>query len=200
MAPALKPSDRSSHIADIKVEGKSGQQINFSFEPGKPPTVLTREGEVPDIAFGHRVEGGETLYFDRRFESAGTQQLFACIGPILDAIEKGKLLVIDDVDSSLHPMVTRFIVGLFHDPVVSQHGAQLSITTHDTSLLDTDVMRRDQFWFVVKDERQASVLVPLTDFSPRKNEALEPNPNILQELDKRYVRRKKNADHTTDML
>jgi uncharacterized protein len=161
------------HIADIRVEKKSGQQFNLSFEPGKPPTVLTKEGEIPDVSFGHRVEGGETVYFDRRFESIGTQMLFACIGPILDAIEKGQLLVIDDIDSSLHPMVTRFIVGLFHDPVVSQHGAQVWLTTHDTSLLDKDVMRRDQYWFVDKDERQASVLVPLTDFSPRKNEALE---------------------------
>jgi uncharacterized protein len=161
------------HIADIKIEKKSGQQVNFSLEVGKPPTVLAREGEIPIVTFGHRVDGGETVYFDPRFESAGTQRLFACIGPILDAIEQGKLLVIDDVDSSLHPMVTRFIVGLFHDPVVSRHDAQLWITTHDTSLLDTDLMRRDQFWFVDKDERQASVLVPLTDFSPRKNEALE---------------------------
>jgi hypothetical protein len=70
-------------------------------------------------------------------------------------------------------LVTRFVVGLLHDPKVSQSGAQLWITTHDTSLLDTDYMRRDQFWFVEKDEHQASVLVPLTDFSPRKNEALE---------------------------
>jgi uncharacterized protein len=161
------------HVADIRIEKKSGQQINFSFESGKPPTVLTRQGEIPDITFGHRVEGGETVYFDRRFESTGTQMLLACIGPILDAIETGKVLVIDDVDSSLHPMVTRFIVGLFHDPTISKKDAQLWITTHDTSLLDTDVMRRDQYWFVDKDERQASVLVPLTDFSPRKNEALE---------------------------
>jgi uncharacterized protein len=49
--------------------------------------------------------------------------LFACIGPVLDAIERGKPLVIDDVDSSLHPMVTRFIVNLFHDPVVSKKDA-----------------------------------------------------------------------------
>jgi uncharacterized protein len=161
------------HIADIKIEKKSGQQINFSFEAGKPPTVLAHEGVIPDITFGHKVEGGETVYFDRRFESVGTQMLFACIGPVLDAIEKGKLLVIDDVDSSLHPMVTRFIVSLFHDPIVSKKDAQLWVTTHDVSLLDTDVMRRDEFWFVDKDEEQASALVPLTDFSPRKNEALE---------------------------
>jgi AAA15 family ATPase/GTPase len=70
-------------------------------------------------------------------------------------------------------MLTRFIVGLFHDPAVSKNNAQLWIATHDTSLLDTDIMRRDQVWFVEKDKRQASILVPLTDFGPRKNEALE---------------------------
>jgi AAA15 family ATPase/GTPase len=161
------------HIADIKIERKSGQQVNFSFEPGKPPAVLAREGEVPLVSFGHRGSTGDTVYFDPRFESVGTQRLFACIGPMLEAIEQGKLLVIDDIESSLHPLVTRFIVSLFHDPEVSRREAQLWITTHDTSLLDTDVMRRDQFWFVDKDERQASVLVPLTDYSPRKNEALE---------------------------
>jgi hypothetical protein len=161
------------HITDIKIEKKPGQQLNFSFEIGKPPTVVAREGEIPDVTFGHKGKGGNTVYFDRRFESAGTQTLFACIGFLLEAIEKGKLLVIDDVDSSLHPMVTRFIVGLFHDPSISKNGAQLWITTHDTSLLDTDLLRRDQFWFVDKDEHQASVLVPLSDFSPRKNEALE---------------------------
>jgi uncharacterized protein len=161
------------HISDIRIEKKAGQQFNFQFEVGKPPTVVARQGEVPDITFGHRAEGGTTEYFDRRFESTGTQMLFGMIGPLLDAIEKGKVLVVDDVDSSLHPMVTRFIVGLFHDPAVSKSDAQLWMTTHDTSLLNADVMRRDQFWFVDKDARQASVLVPLTDFSPRKNEALE---------------------------
>lgn len=161
------------HIADIKIERRSGHQFNLSFEPGKPPTVMSREGEIPEVTFGHRVEGGGTEYFDRRYESLGTQMLFACIGPVLDALENGKLLVLDDVDASLHPLVTRFMVGLFHDPMMSKKDAQLWITTHNTALLDTDVMRRDQFWFVDKNEHQASVLVPLTDFSPRKNEALE---------------------------
>lgn len=161
------------HIADIKVEKKSGHQFNLSFEPGKPPTVMTRQGEIPQITFGHRAPGGDTVYFDQRFESLGTQMLFGCIGPVLDALESGKLLVLDDIDSSLHPMVTRFIVGLFHDPHMSRKDAQLWMTTHDTSLLNTDVLRRDQFWFVEKNDQQASVLVPLTDFSPRKNEALE---------------------------
>jgi uncharacterized protein len=161
------------HIADIRVEKKAGHQFKLKLEVGKPPTMLATEAEVPNITFGHRSEGGQTVYFDGRYESAGTQRLLGFIGPILDALEQGKLVVIDDVDSSLHPMVTRFIIGLFHDPNVSKNAAQLWITTHDTSLLDTDLMRRDQFWFVEKNPSQASILVPLTDFSPRKNEALE---------------------------
>lgn len=167
----LKAAD--IHVADITIQKKSGQQINLSFEPGKPPTVSAREGEIPLIMFGHKDEGGAIRYFDPRFESTGTQMLFGYIGPVLDALDGGKLLVIDDIDASLHPMVTRFIVGLFHDSKITRANCQLWITTHDVSLLDTDILRRDQYWFVEKTEKQASVLVPLTDFSPRKNEALE---------------------------
>jgi AAA15 family ATPase/GTPase len=125
------------------------------------------------VKFWHRVEGEEPVAFDGRYESAGTQRLLSYIGPLLDAIETGKLLVIDEIDSSLHPMVVRFVLQLLHDAKVSQRGAQFWISTHDTSLLDTDLLRRDQIWFVEKSERQASRLYPLTEFSPRKNEALE---------------------------
>ena len=161
------------HIADIRIEKMSGQQVNLSFEPGKLAMISAREQEIPEFTYCHQVPGGEPVWFDRRFESAGTQRLLAYIGPLLNAIETGKLLVIDEVDSSLHPMVTRFVISLMHDPVVSKRGAQLWVTTHDTSLLDTGVMRRDEFWFVEKDMDQASHLIPLTDFSPRRNEALE---------------------------
>ena len=68
-------------------------------------------------------------------------------------------------------MLARFIVRLMHNPAVSTKAAQLWITTHDTTLLDTDLLRRDQIWFVEKDEHQASRLYPLSDFKPRKSEA-----------------------------
>ena len=67
----------------------------------------------------------------------------------------------------------RLIMELIHDPKLSARGAQLCITPHDTSLLDDELLRRDQFWFVEKNELQASRLYPLSDFSPRKGEALE---------------------------
>ncbi len=161
------------HIADIEVERVPGHQVEFKLEPGKPPELSSRDQDVPIVKYVHQVEGGDSVAFDNRFESLGTQRLLSYIGPVLDAIENGKLLVIDEIDSSLHPMVVRFLLRLLHDPSASTHGAQLWMTTHDSSLLDTDLLRRDQFWFVEKDRQQASRLYPLTDFSPRKGEALE---------------------------
>ena len=161
------------HIADIEVETVPGHQVAFKLEAGKAPELSTSPQDLPVVKFVHKLEGEDPVAFDGRFESAGTQRLLSYIGPILDALEGGKLLVIDEFDSSLHPMVVRFVLSLFHDPEVSRHGAQLWMTTHDTSLLDTEFLRRDQVWFMDKDERQASRLSPLTDFSPRKGEALE---------------------------
>lgn len=161
------------HVADIQVERRPGQQFEFRLAPGKPTEVLASNGEIPDVQFLHRKADGELVAFDRRFESAGTQRLFAYAGPVLEAIEQGRLLVIDELDRSLHPLLARFIVRLVHNPAVSRKAAQLWITTHDTTLLDTDLLRRDQIWFVEKDEHQASRLYPLSDYRPRKNEALE---------------------------
>lgn len=160
------------HIADIQVDKVPGHQVEFKLELGKPPELAARDQEVPVVKYVHKLENEESVAFDSRYESAGTQRLLSFVGPILDALENGKLLVIDEMDSSLHPLVVRFILRLLHDPESSKAGAQLLMTTHDTSLLDTDLLRRDQYWFIEKNERQASRLYPLTDFSPRKNEAL----------------------------
>jgi uncharacterized protein len=161
------------HLADIQVEQQPGHQVEFKLEPGKPLEFSARDQEVPVVKYVHRVEGQDAVSFDSRFESFGTQRLLSYIGPLLDALENGRLLVIDEIDSSLHPMVVRFLLNLFHNPLVSTKGAQLWMTTHDSSLLDVELLRRDQYWFVEKDSQQASKLYPLTDFSPRKGEALE---------------------------
>jgi len=88
--------------------------------------------------------------------------------------KKGKILVIDDAMQAAIPWLREFIVSLFHDPVVSEKRCPSSgLQLHDVSLRDTCPASRPVFWFVDKDEKQASALVPLTDFSPRKDEALE---------------------------
>lgn len=97
-----------------------------------------------------------------------------CIaGPILSVLKEGMTFFVDELDTSLHPLLVRRLVTMFHSTSLNQKGAQLVFCTHDSSLLDGDLFRRDQIWFVEKDREQASKLYPLTDFSPRKHEALE---------------------------
>lgn len=161
------------HISDIKVEKRKGQQIEFKLEPGKPAELRTFDGELPDVEFCHKTNNGEEQWFDRRYESYGTQRLLGYAAPLLDAIENGKLLVVDEFDTSLHPLLTRYVLKMLHKPHLSQNGAQLWMTTHDTSLLDPYLLRRDQVWFVEKKKEQCTELYGLMEFSPRKSEAIE---------------------------
>jgi AAA15 family ATPase/GTPase len=88
-------------------------------------------------------------------------------------LERGQVLVIDELDKSLHALLVRHLIERFQLPSESTSQAQLIFTSHDTSLLNSDLLRRDQIWFTEKDEQQASKLFPLTDFAPRKHEAFE---------------------------
>lgn len=91
----------------------------------------------------------------------------------LDVLSNGKVLVIDELNTSLHPLLVRHLVSLFHNSKMNHQNAQLLITTHDTSLLDPDIYRRDQVWFTEKDDHGATKLYSLVEFKPRKNEAFE---------------------------
>ena len=141
-------------------------------EAGKVPVQTVTEVEKPFIQFIHKSDAG-TASLELHEESLGTRRLFAFAGPVIDVLRQGRVLIVDELDGSLHPLMVRFLLQMFHSPELNRNGAQLIFTTHDTSLLDKDLFRRDQVWFVEKDRTQATRLYPLTDFSPRKNEALE---------------------------
>ena len=162
-------------IADIKVVTRkvSGKTVHFDLAAGKTE-VHTEEGEkeINELQFYHVSEKGKAV-LGWQDESNGTKVLFSFSGPILDILNKGLILVVDELDNSLHPLLVRRLVELFNSPELNRNGAQLIFSTHDTSLLDPYLLRRDQIWFVEKDREQASKLYPLSDFSPRKNEALE---------------------------
>lgn len=160
-------------ICDIAVERKKAKQraIRVNLATDELETYVSEE-EMLLPKFRH-VAGNFEANFDYEDESQGTQKLYSLAGPILDIIEKGYALVIDELDRSLHPLLVRQIVKAFQDPAINTKGAQLIFSTHDTTLLDPTLLRRDQIWLVEKDETQAASLVPLTDFSPRKNEAFE---------------------------
>ena len=161
-------------IADIDVVTRKvpGQTVHFDLLAGKTE-VRHEEVEEHQLRFSHETEHGNAV-FDLLDESNGTRNLLFLTGPVLDILKKGLTLVIDELDTSLHTLLVRELVRLFHNPDVNTGGAQLIFTTHDTSLLDApDLFRRDQVWFIEKDKDQASTLVALAEFSPRKNEAME---------------------------
>jgi len=161
-------------IADIEVVTRKvpGQSLHFDLVAGKTE-VRSEEMEEHQLRFSHVTDQGKAE-FDLMDESSGTRNLLFLAGPVMDILRKGLTLVIDELDTSLHTLLVRELVRLFHRPEVNTGGAQLIFTTHDTSLLDApDLFRRDQVWFVEKDRDQSSTLVALSDFSPRKNEALE---------------------------
>ncbi len=116
---------------------------------------------------------GHTAEFDLEDESEGTQRLFQLLGPWRDVLENGWTLFVDELDSSMHPLMTRQLIQSFHNPETNRKGAQLVFTTHDTSLLTPTIFRRDQVWFTEKDDSGATRLYSLQEYRPRKNEAFE---------------------------
>jgi hypothetical protein len=161
-------------IADIDVVTRKvpSQAFHVDLTAGKTE-VRAEEVEEHQLRFHHETDKGKAV-FELADESNGTRNLLFLSGPVLDILSKGVTLVIDELDTSLHTLLVRELVRLFHRPEVNTSGAQLIFTTHDTSLLDApDLLRRDQVWFVEKDRDQASSLVALSEFSPRKTEALE---------------------------
>jgi len=131
------------------------------------------EKGVPLIRFQHLDDKNEPVFFGFEDESDGTKKLFAFAGPWLDVMEKGRVLFIDELDTSLHPLLVRYLIETFHDSKTNPHNAQLIFITHNTSLLDVELFRRDQVWFMEKNQKNATTMYPLSDFRARKKEAIE---------------------------
>lgn len=105
-------------------------------------------------------------------ESAGTHRFFSLAGPWLDILENGYTVCVDELETSMHPLMVRELLRLFFSEKENPKGAQILFTTHNPLLLDATLMRRDQVWFTDKDGDGEAHLYPLTDYSPRKGESL----------------------------
>ena len=126
-----------------------------------------------EIEMYHRGQDDTSISLPLEEESLGTRRFFGVLGFWTLILTVGGTLVIDELDASLHPTLMRTLIQMFHDPEINEQGAQLIFNTHDTTLLDTGLFRRDQFWFVEKDHSGASHIYSLLEYSPRKDEALE---------------------------
>lgn len=166
--------------ADLSIADIQLKEMTFSQDAlpkGLPASI--KEEFLKDMAgrkfveprFFHKdVNTQEVVEFDESEESDGTRALFAFAGPWLDVIENERVLVVDELDTSLHPLLVHHLVKRLHHEGTK---AQLIFTTHDTTLLSQKLLRRDQVWFMEKDVKSATRLYPLSDFSPRDNEAIE---------------------------
>jgi hypothetical protein len=136
---ALRSSDESDEHVNIKIKTLH-QRFNA-------------EGQAKDY-----------IDFDLDQESDGTQRLFAFAEPILRALYRGGVLVIDEFDARLHPNLVIALLRLFNSLETNSHHAQLVFTTHNTNLLSAQLFRRDQVWFVEKTRQGASDLYSLVEY------------------------------------
>lgn len=171
-------------IADLEIERRYQYEVKYPLRRMEMPAkllaerALEPEGEQFDVRTVHVGSNGERFPLDMKEESNGTRKFFALAGPWLEALQKGSVLIVDELNDNLHPNLVKFLVQMFHDNTLNRHNAQLIFTTHETAILNQEVFRRDQIWFMQKDECNATTLYPLSDFSPRKR---------VENLEKHYL-------------
>lgn len=178
-------------ITDLEVEvGRESNWLPFpSSLPDEVPDELRRAFTTLNSYFSnsehvfiHTVhpqydEAGnvvDQVRFDLwSYESEGTKKLFEISGPLLKTLQEGNVLVVDELDARLHPLLTRELVCLFNNRETNPKSAQLIFNTQDTNLLDNTLFRRDQIWFIEKDRQGASHLYSLAEFRVRNDKSFE---------------------------
>lgn len=183
IAKLLREADTG--ILDFKVEEKpvSSRERDFL----KKMITLSNSSEIdldelldPENLMGLEIitkhlmiDSNQEVEFDIEHESDGTQRLFETGGLWLTVLERGEILVIDEMERSLHPILSRFLVKMFNNPEINKNNAQLIFTTHDTTFLCDDLFRQDQVWFVEKEKMSITRLYSLLEFQPQEDESLQ---------------------------
>lgn len=118
-------------------------------------------------------EAASVTFSMKDSESEGTVKYFSLAYPILDALENGKRLIVDEFGAKLHTLLLERIISLFNTQSGNSHNAQLIVTLHDTNLLSSNLLRRDQIWFTQKNGKGESILYPLSDYRVRSDASYE---------------------------
>lgn len=121
---------------------------------------------------------GTAKFYKDTMESEGTKKVISLSGPIFATLKSGGILIVDELDAKLHPLLTRNIVLLFMDPEKNTNGAQLIFATHDTNLLDLAIIRRDQIWFAEKDNVESTDIYSLVEFKDEEGKKVRNDCDI----------------------
>ncbi|MGP6146578.1 AAA family ATPase [Jeotgalibaca sp. A122] len=146
-------------VADPSIRDIEIREVPHDDGPSSDEFFVIKERKRLDGEFEPYSEG----FVFQDVESAGTVKLLALAGPIIEALENGSLLMIDEMDQSFHTLMTRYVLELFRGEFNTK-GAQLVFSTHDISNLRSELFRRDQIWFVEKRKEGNSALVSLVEF------------------------------------
>ncbi|MEE3421614.1 MAG: ATP-binding protein [Succinimonas sp.] len=182
------------NISNIHVEEAPRENPDLSEYP--EIVRLYTEQEIKSkktlkIVTSHLDDENQSVDFDFFNESDGTRRFFAFIGPLIDALQNGYVLCIDEINVNLHPKLFKFIVNLFHNKNTNQKNAQLIFTTHDTSVLSLNLLREDQIWFCEYNKNHHSELYSLFDF--RKPVIKKISKNTDLNIEKLYLAGKYGA-------
>jgi uncharacterized protein len=161
-------------IMDIESINTEGESITFNINQ-EQANVSREKRSLPDIIVKRNVydqKGNQidSIYFNMmQQESEGTIKFFHILGPIIDCLQNGFTLFVDELDVKLHPVLVKEIINLFHNCESNPKNAQLVFTTHNATLLGQRLLRRDQIWLVEKNEFGESEIYSLIDFKHGNN-------------------------------
>jgi len=177
-------------------------QIMVSVDAEFKRKILTLLNDMGIDIFDYRIDCKENqLYLKREIggheyeltfehESDGTRKLIAALPVLLIALQEGRLVIIDELDAKLHPKLLRYVISMFTNPKINQHGAQLLFTSHDISTMKNTVFRRDEIWFAALDESHNSEIYSLYEIRREDNERV----NSTAAFDKQYLEGRYGAD------
>ena len=148
------------------------QLMSKHFEGEELPPALI-EKERLQIKLLHKGRDDVSYPIGLKMESAGTISLLQLIGPVFGRLRDGGVLIVDELNSTLHPLVSRELIKLFSSATTNLGSAQLLFTTHDTNLLTGGLLRRDQVWFAEKDNEGGTHIYPLSKIAVRAEDNLE---------------------------
>ena len=174
----LKEAEINIDNYEIQKEDLSAEKLALMFPDPIIKNIISNnnanfKGVGRNVFTSHNVNNNKYI-LNMSEESLGTQNIFFLSPLLMDTLSKGKTIIIDEIEKSLHTSLVRYIIELFHNPEVNKNNAQLVFNTHDTNLLKLDIFRRDQIYFVEKDFSNATTdLYSLDEFSVRKNENIE---------------------------
>ncbi len=170
----MERADFGIHGINLKEEEIDLEEFEFPTDMPEDVRNQILKNMAIRIEFIHRVGStGKDILFSPLEESDGTKRFFELAGPWLLAILEGMTLLVDELEASLHPHLVRELVKFLQNPKFKRDEAQLIFSTHDITLLDPEVFRRDQIWFTEKDEHSSTRLYSMLDYKPRKGEAMQ---------------------------